>query len=614
MKIACPKKIGSYIPVLASVCFMRSVYLTQYSVSQELFIKLMARWCRKCYNIGSFPKILRHLNVNEGDFILTWNSGITHYVAVKENITEKKKILAEMEKAKNAAEAAAQAKADFLANMSHEIRTPLNAIYGMTSLMLNTPLNEEQQDFIETIRGGGETLLHVINDILDFSKIEAGKLELEEHSFYVRNCVEEALDLLAEKAAEKNLELAYFIEEGTPPFIIGDITRLRQILVNLLNNGIKFTEAGEIVITVSSKLVDKKHEIQFSVRDTGIGIPEDKRDRLFKSFSQIDTSTTRKYGGTGLGLAISNNLADAMGGKMWVESEMGVGSVFHFTILVTADPNAEPEIPTKDLPKLADKRILIVDDNATNRLILVKHAEAWGMRPSAVASGAEALQLLEKGHRFDIGVFDMQMPEMDGCTLTKEINPKQDFPIIILTSLMQTHTCDHDTKVATTLHKPIKTSNLFNAFGRALKLGLPAQRAKKESATLNQDMAVEYPLAILLVEDNRINQKVALRLLSSLGYQADLAKNGIEALDALKERSYDVVLMDIQMPEMDGDEATQHIREQWEPEAQPYIIAMTANALEGDREKYIARGMDDYVSKPIRVDALITALKKATRK
>jgi PAS domain S-box-containing protein len=539
------------------------------------------------------------------------NGKITHYVAVKENITEKKKILAEMEKAKNAAEAAARAKADFLANMSHEIRTPLNAIYGMTSLMLNTPLNEEQQDFIETIRGGGETLLHVINDILDFSKIEAGKLELEEHSFYVRQCIEETLDLLAEKSAEKGLELGYFIGQNVPPLIVGDITRLRQILVNLLNNAIKFTETGEVTIYITSKSVDERYQLHFRVCDTGIGIPKDKMNKLFKSFSQVDTSTTRKYGGTGLGLAISSNLAAAMGGEMWVESEVGEGSIFHFTILVTGDPNAVPETPAEIQPTLENKRVLIVDDNPTNRLILSKQTEVWGMRSRVVNSAAEALTLLKEDKGFELGIFDMQMPGMNGRELAQEILATgHDFPVIILTSLKHMTQKEKGENIVALLSKPIKTSNLFNAFNKVFDKDAAQPKKKKTPSTLNEPLAEQHPLRILLVEDNAINQKVALKLLSRLGYKADLAGNGIEALEALHRERYDVVFMDIQMPEMDGDETTKRIRKEWQKNEQPHIIAMTAHALEGDREKYLARGMDDYVSKPISVDALVAALKK----
>ncbi len=438
-------------------------------------------------------------------------------------------------------------------------------------------------------------------------------MELETQPFYVRNCVEDALDLLAEKAAGKMLDLAYFIEEGTPPVVVGDITRLRQILVNLLNNAIKFTDKGEIIVRVKSLLVeDNRHELTFSVRDTGIGIPKDKMEKLFQSFSQVDSSTTRKYGGTGLGLAISKELAEKMGGTMWVESEEGKGSTFYFSILVDAQPDAKSDTADGMHPELAGKRILIVDDNATNRLILVKQTENWGMKPFAVSSGTEALALLSQGEEFDIAILDMQMPEMDGFTLAKRISKEKEnaLPLIILTSIKREKARATDANISAFLNKPIKTANLLNVLMGIIDSPSAIEKDKPSHTALDAKMAERHPLRILLAEDNMVNQKVAIKLLSRLGYRADLANNGIEVIEALERQTYDVIFMDIQMPEMDGDEATRQVRAKWSEDRQPYIVAMTAHALEGDREKYLARGMDNYISKPISVDALIAALEQ----
>ena len=554
-------------------------------------------------------------------FIKEENGRVTKIIVTIRNITERKRMEEELRQARDASESANRAKSAFLASMSHEIRTPMNAVIGLTSLLLDTPLTAEQRDYIEIVRNSGDALLTIINDILDFSKIESGKMDLECLPFDLRDCVESALDLLASRAHEKSLELVAIVDDAVPAAIKGDITRLRQILINLLGNAIKFTAKGEITLSIKVDQYSERKEsnsylLHFAVHDTGIGLDEKGISRLFKSFSQVDASTTRKFGGTGLGLVVSKRLAEMMGGAMWVESEgLGCGSTFFFTIQVQSAPPIARVLISPE--QIRGKHVLIVDDNTNNRLILTKQIQSWQMEAVAVESGHEALNLIEHGEKFDLAILDMQMPEMDGVMLAKKIRhlvATKQLPMVMLTSLGRREP-GWEKLFAAFLAKPVKSSQLYNVLIETLAKEMVGKvestRHTSIESAYDPTLGENHPLRVLLAEDNAVNQKLARRMLERFGYRADVAANGIEALEALDRQPYDLVFMDVQMPEMDGLEATQQIRCQIPMEHQPRIVAMTANAMQGDREECLSAGMDDYISKPIGVNELRSALESA---
>jgi len=546
---------------------------------------------------------------------ITSKNEYVQMVELKQKSNHLKTINKELREAKKSAELATKAKATFLASMSHEIRTPMNGVIGTTGLLFETKLTKEQYDFVDTIRVSGDSLLTIINDILDFSKIEAGKMELEIAPFELRKCIEETFDLLLPKIESKDIELIYFVDQNAPFFIAGDVTRIRQILVNLVGNAIKFTDSGEIFVDVKqTECKDNKIKLLFSVHDTGVGISKDNISKLFSAFTQADESISRKFGGTGLGLSISLQLVELMNGKIWVDSKLGTGSTFYFEIdvektdVLILDNNIKESTAI-----LRQKKVLIVDDNATNRKILSLQCKHWGMIPICVSSGAKALELLEEVKNFDIGILDYQMPDMNGLDLgivIKKRFKEYDFPLVMLSSISKPKNFNEKSKNIFNqyISKPIKLSQLYNILmqsftGEAVKYEQPS------NSQINDSISKKYPLRILVAEDNSINQKIVISMLKKIGYMSDLASNGIEAVEMLDIKHYDLIFMDMMMPEMDGLQATKEILKRCKKNP-PVIVAMTAAALKEDKEKCFEAGMVDYISKPFSINVLLSMIEK----